>query len=541
MLRRLLALAVVPTALALPAVASAAVTTSLADGVLNVVGDTAADTIDLHVSGGTVIAAGASVPRAAVTRVSLQGGGGADTITVGDGLGGLRVEIRGGQGNDLLSGGDGDETFVWNPGDASDTIDGGAGDDALVFSGANINEQFALAPGPAPGKIRLTRDVGAVTLDLAGIERLTLSMLAGTDTFTGSDGVAALLPRADLFGGVGADTITGGDEADTIDGGADGDALAGGGGDDRFVYAVGEAADVATPDGGLGDDALWVTGSPVRDVFGVSSPGAGTVAVAETTSQTSWTAAVERAAIDALGGDDDVTNVTANVPLDLRGGEGDDVLDGAGQDDRLDGGEGDDVLDGGAAGDDTLAGGPGTDALRGGAGADRFSCGGVGDTFDATAQDTVDADCSPAPAPPAPVIVTVPGPVVTVPGPPAPVPVPAPDTRAPALTLRGLPTVIKRAALLKNGLGVRVTADERASLTGELLSTARSARIAATAPNLTLATRTLPAAAAGTRTLALKPSNKLIGSARRFTLIVRVVATDAAGNRRTATKTVKVR
>lgn len=542
MLRRSLALvvAVVPTGLALPAAAPAAVTTSLANGVLTVAGDIADDAIDLRASGDQLDAAGATFPRSAVTRVSLQGGAGIDTISVGNGLGGLRVEVRGGPGNDVLTGGDGDETFVWNPGDNSDTIDGGAGDDALVFNGANVMEHLALAPGATPGHVALTRDVAGILLDLTRIDRLSVVMLGGDDTFTGSDGVAAALPRVDLFGGVGTDTITGGDEADTIEGGADLDTLAGGGGDDRFAYAVGEAAVGENADGGPGDDALWITGSPVRDVFSVTAPGVGTVGVAETASQTGWTAMAERVTIDALGGDDDVTAVTADVPLDLRGGDGDDVLTGAGQDDRLDGGAGDDVLDGGASGDDTLIGGPGADALRGGAGADRFSCGGTGDTFDATPQDTVDADCLPAPAPPGPVVVTVPGPVVTVPGPPTYV-VEAVDRRAPTVSLRGLPSTIRRAALLRSGLTVRVAVDERAALTGELLAAARTARLAAAAPNLALATKALPAAAAGTRTLTLKPSKKLVGTARRFALTVRVTATDAAGNRRTATKTVKVR
>jgi hypothetical protein len=110
---------------------------------------------------------------------------------------------------------------------------------------------------------------------------------------------------------------------------------------------------------------------------------------------------------------------------------------------------------------------------------------------------------------------------------------------APAVRIIGLPGAVKRATLLRSGLSFRVSAGERASLEGQLLGTARAARIAAV--NLTLARRVLPAAPAGTRKITLKPSRKLVGSANRFTLAVRVVATDAAGNRRTVERKVKVR
>ena len=45
----------------------------------------------------------------------------------------------------------------------------------------------------------------------------------------------------------------------------------------------------------------------------------------------------------------------------------------------------------------------------------------------------------------------------------------------------------------------------------------------------------------GTRAVKLKPSRRLIGKAKRFKLRLVVVATDAAGNRRTTTKTISVR
>jgi Ca2+-binding RTX toxin-like protein len=541
MLLRLVAFAAVPAALALsPAAASAVVTTTVSDGVLTATGDTADDTIALTApSAGQIAVGGSAFARAAVSRVVLLGGGGADTITVADGLRGVRVDVRGGPGADTITGGASDETFLWQPGDGSDAVDGGAGDDRLDFSGANIAESLALLGTATPGQVRLTRDVASVALDLTRIEHLSIQALGGADTFAGATGVADRLPDVTVDGGAGTDTLTGGDGDDTLIGGPDADTLSGGDGDDRFLATPADAAGSTDAiDGGPGSDTLWVTGTDARDVFQAFPPGVAQVSVSHQASGVTITATAERVAIDALGGDDEVSVPGPGVAVDVRGGDGDDLLTGGDVGDRLDGGPGDDALSG-LGGADTLLGGPGADTLFGGADGDRFGCTAPGDrVLDAGSQDTVDADCGLAvPPPPAPV-PPPPSSTVTLIGPPPAAP-PA-DLRAPALTLRGLPATIKRAALLKSGLSVRVAVDERAALSGELLSVARSARIAAAAPNLTLATKTAPLAP-GTRTLTLRPSRKLVGGAKRFTLTVRVTATDAAGNRRTATRRVKVR
>jgi hypothetical protein len=97
---------------------------------------------------------------------------------------------------------------------------------------------------------------------------------------------------------------------------------------------------------------------------------------------------------------DDDLGVAPNVrvPARLRGGPGNDALDGAAGNDWLDGGRGNDLLIGGAgndlldggpgadrldggAGDDALAGGPGPDLLFGGAGHDRLLGGPRRDDF----------------------------------------------------------------------------------------------------------------------------------------------------------------
>ena len=105
--------------------------------------------------------------------------------------------------------------------------------------------------------------------------------------------------------------------------------------------------------------------------------------------------------LDGGAGDDTLAGFMGHDHLD--GGEGDDFLAGMRGKDYLDGGEGDDFLDGGrgrdhlvgGAGDDVLLGGGGTDTLTGGTGNDTFvqdfSLSGRDDITDFNpAEDTID-------------------------------------------------------------------------------------------------------------------------------------------------------
>jgi Ca2+-binding RTX toxin-like protein len=143
-----------------------------------------------------------------VLSLRVDGLGGADTITGALGLVPLiALEIHGGKGDDILTGGDGADTIFgdsgkdvvnpsrgddlvflgsgadrtsWLPGDGSDTIEGQGGKDALVVTASNANE---IVEAAANGKrLRLTRDVGAITMDLDGVEQVGLAMLGGVDT-----------------------------------------------------------------------------------------------------------------------------------------------------------------------------------------------------------------------------------------------------------------------------------------------------------------------------------------------------------------------
>ena len=127
---------------------------------------------------------------ASLINVTVDGGTGNDTITGGDGndtlLGGDGNDlITGGRGNDNLFGGSGDDTFVWNPGDGSDIIEGQSGNDTLLFNGANINETINITANGQ--RVRFTRDVANITMDVNGVENIDFTARGGADNITVGD------------------------------------------------------------------------------------------------------------------------------------------------------------------------------------------------------------------------------------------------------------------------------------------------------------------------------------------------------------------
>ncbi|WP_422931535.1 beta strand repeat-containing protein [Singulisphaera sp. PoT] len=249
--------------------------------------------------------------------LAINGGDGNDTLTGSRG----NDIINGGRGNDLALMGDGNDIFAWNPGDGSDTVDGQGGDDSLRFNGANVSEKFVIS---ADGdRVRLTRDVANITMDLHGIEGIDLNTLGGADTVTVNDLTGTDLNRLNIDLGSPAGSGLGDGSADTI-----------------IVNGTNDA-DQVTVGGNAG--LVAVTG------------------LAATVNITGAEAANDRLVVNTLGGDDVVVASALSAPaiaLTADGGDGNDVLIG---------GDGNDTLLGGN-GDDILIGGPGNDILDGGSG-----------------------------------------------------------------------------------------------------------------------------------------------------------------------------
>ena len=90
---------------------------------------------------------------------------GVDTLVGGTG----NDIVDGQQGNDRPCLGSGNDTFQWDPGDGSDTVEGGTETDTMLFNGSNIGEIFELSANG--GRVRFTRNIAAIAMDLDDVER----------------------------------------------------------------------------------------------------------------------------------------------------------------------------------------------------------------------------------------------------------------------------------------------------------------------------------------------------------------------------------
>src|SRR4029453_2778308 len=127
---------------------------------------------------------------ATLIQITVDGGTGNDTILGGNGidvlLGGDGNDfIDGNQGNDTVLMGAGDDVFQWDPGDGNDTVEGQGDNDRMIFNGSAIAESFVVSANGS--RVRFTRDIGNITMDLDDVENLTVNALGGTDTFTIND------------------------------------------------------------------------------------------------------------------------------------------------------------------------------------------------------------------------------------------------------------------------------------------------------------------------------------------------------------------
>ena len=254
----------------------------------------------------------ASKLHAGQVNLTLNGGDGDDKII---GSAGNDV-VNGGKGSDLALLGAGNDVFVWNPGDGSDIVEGQAGIDTLQFNGANVDEKIDI--GANGGRVRMTRDVGVVTMDLNDVETINVGALGGADTITVNDltGTDTNQVNIDLAGINGAPDAT----------------------EDTVVINATEGSDVISIS----------TNNGVVTVTGLAE----TVTISNFDSN-------DHLVINGLGGDDAiVASDLTGMQLIVNGGNGDDIVVGS---------AGNDILHG-DAGDDVLIGGPGQDVLDQGTG-----------------------------------------------------------------------------------------------------------------------------------------------------------------------------
>jgi Ca2+-binding RTX toxin-like protein len=257
---------------------------------------------------------------ASLIKVTVDGGTGNDQLLGTNGvdflLGGDGNDfIDGQQGNDTALMGAGDDVFQWDPGDGSDVVEGQDGTDQMLFNGSAINERFEVSANG--GRVRFTRDVASIVMDLNDVETVNAKALGGADTVTVND-------------------LSGTDVTNV---------LTDAGGNDN-------AADNVIANATNGDDVATVAGNATTtQVLGLAAR----------VSVTGGIAGSDRVTVNMLAGDDvvDATGLAANaLLLTANGGVGDDVILGGAGNDTLNGNEGDDVI----------IGGPGQDIIDGGSG-----------------------------------------------------------------------------------------------------------------------------------------------------------------------------
>src|SRR5262249_35728244 len=169
-------------------------------------------------------------------------------------------------------------------------VDGGAGIDTMQFNGANIAEKIDISANGS--RVRFTRDVANITMDLNSVEDINFKALGGADQITVND----------LTG-------TGTQDVNLDLGANDG------------------AADTVTINATAGNDVITVTEH------------AGIITVSGLSEQVNITnaGAGDKLVINGLDGDDviEASGLHGGIQLVANGGNGADVLIGSAGNDEL--------------------------------------------------------------------------------------------------------------------------------------------------------------------------------------------------------------
>jgi Ca2+-binding RTX toxin-like protein len=331
----------------------------------------------------------------ALTQLTLDGGAGDDTLRGGDG----NDILLGGSGNDFVDGnigsdtanlGAGDDVFGWDPGDGSDIVEGDSGTDALQFNGSNVGENMVLSASGSHAV--LTRNVGAITMDLHGMENVNIRALGGVDNIVIGDmtGSGVKQIHVDLGAFDGSDDAS----ADTV-------TVALTAADDAFAFGVptGSATinalgaqvvvdnmgvgDRLAIDGGAGNDSVTANGTSADDVISIARDGTASIAVVSGNGPIVDVTNVEQLLVEGGAGNDTIVGqngIATLTHLTIDGGTGNDTITGGDGADLLLGGDGNDLVNGArgndtaqlGAGDDTFVWNPGdgSDIVEGDTGSD---------------------------------------------------------------------------------------------------------------------------------------------------------------------------
>ncbi|HKQ49821.1 MAG TPA: calcium-binding protein [Phycisphaerae bacterium] len=288
---------------------------------------------------------------AALIQITADGGAGNDTLLGSNGV----DTLLGGDGHDFIDGqqgsdtaflGAGDDVFQWDPGDGSDTVEGGADHDIMLFNGSAGAEIFEFSANRQ--RLRFTRNLGNIVMDVDDVEQVDLRSLGGADTATVNDltGTDVTQVNVDLAGTIGGVTGDGAADSITINGTNDIQDIIDVFGAGTSVSVVGLQAQVNITNSEGASDSLIVN---ALDGVGV-----------DLMTATTLPAGVIKLTLDGGAGNDEIL-----------GSQGDDILLGGDGDDFIFGDNGADVAFMGA-GDDTFQWNPGdgSDTLEGQDGAD---------------------------------------------------------------------------------------------------------------------------------------------------------------------------